>query len=96
MAFQAGSVTAIFQAKIDDFVNKMKGAGKSLENFGSKGKRLEDQLKSLEKRKQLVIDKMNMLERAGQKGNFAYRNLSNQLASYSDRINTHNIKASEF
>jgi len=96
MSFQAGSVTAVFSAKIEDLTNKMKGAGRSLEEFGSKGKKLEDTLKNLERRKQLVVDKMNLLERAGQKNTGMYNSLKVGLEGYNDKINTHNLKIGEF
>jgi len=96
MAFSAGSVTAKLTAKINDFQKGMKKAGKSLDQFGSKGKRLEDRLKDLERRKQDVITRMKEMEKAGKTNLSSYRNLSTRLAKYNDTIDTHKIKMDEF
>jgi len=56
-----GSVFATLTAKTDDFNKKIRGASDSLEKFGSAGKRLEDQMKSLEMRKESLKTKLNNL-----------------------------------
>lgn len=96
MAFSIGSVTAKLEAKTKEFTQAFSNAGKSLDKFGSKGKRLEDRLKDLERRKSTVIDRMNELKRAGKEGSNSYRSLSDRLAKYNDTLDTHKMKMSEF
>lgn len=96
MAFSIGSVTANISANVKGLITGVKKAEKSLADFGSKGKRLEDQLKSLERRKELIIDKMKAFELAGRKGTIQYKNLENQLANVGDKIKTQGLRIDEF
>jgi TP901 family phage tail tape measure protein len=93
---QIGSVSAILTAKVKDFTNAFKKAETSLSEFGSRGKRLEDQLKNLQRRKELITQKMKAFELAGRKGTIQYKSLENQLSNVSDKIKTQGVKISEF
>lgn len=108
--FKVGAVTVDFSANIKDLVSGLKQgfdsltkftgvtnkAEKALADFGSRGKKLEDSLKSLQRRKDLLIEKMKTLSDAGDTTSYRYKGLANQLSAVTDRIQTQNLKIDEF
>ena len=96
MAFSRGAVTAKLDAKVNNFVKGFKTAGQELESFGSKGKRLQDRLKDLERTKQTVNSRMEEMRKNGKETSVSFQNLQNRLAKYNDTIDTHKMKMGEF
>ena len=96
MAFSLGSVTAKFTAKINDFEKGLNRAGRGLQDFGSKGKKLEDQLKALQRRKETLKTRLNDLDKAGKTNTTQFRSLSDQLKNTTDKINTQKIRIGEY
>ena len=96
MAFSVGSVTAKLNANINDFTRGFSRAERSLASFGSKGKRLEDQLKSLERQKITLNNRLSESERKYGKNSIQAQALKDRVAGLTDKISTQNAKISEF
>lgn len=100
---KAGAIKIDLEANAKNLISGFKEALGSLSSFGkgtekttSQAKKLDDQLKALERRKELLANKMKILEGAGKTSTDMYRNLGVQVANTSDRIATQNIKIDEF
>ena len=90
-----GSVFAILSAKTEGFRSQMKMAGTSLEEFGSKGKRLQDQLKNLERQKQAVGTRLADLSSKGTAAGASFDTLNNRSKNLTDRISTQKQRMDE-
>ena len=100
---KAGSIKIDLEANTKNLVTgfknaleAMKGFGKESEKTTSQSKKLDDQLKALERRKQLLADRMKILETAGKTNTDMYKRLGVQVASVSDRIQTQNLRINEY
>lgn len=92
---KVGAVFAELQAKTADFTSQMNKAGNTLDQFGSKGKRLEDQLKNLERQKQAVGRRLDDLTAKGKTTGAGFYSLSNRSANLTDRISTQKMRIGE-
>jgi len=91
-----GSVFATLTAKTDDFKKKFNDAGQSLEKFGSAGKRMQDQFRSLGRQKELLVAQMIKLEQAGKSNTNTYLSMQNRLDGLNDKLATSKMKMGEF
>jgi tape measure domain-containing protein len=99
---KAGSIKIDLEANAKNLISGFKNALKSLNSFEKKtekttssSKKLKDQLKSLQRRKELLTTRMADLDSAGKKNSNMYQNVANQLANVNDRIETQNIRITE-
>lgn len=96
MSFTAGSVTAKFEANINDLVSKLKIAEKSLQGLDSRSKQLQNSLKSLTNQKELLVAKMLKLAQAGQSNSNSYQAMQTKLEGLNGKIDVAKTKIGEF
>jgi tape measure domain-containing protein len=99
---KAGAIKIDLEANAKNLIKGFKDALGSLNSFGkgtekttSQAKRLDDQMKALERRKQLLTDKITKLNSANSVNIDRYKSLQNQLIGVNDRIGTQSIKMQE-
>ncbi len=92
---KVGAVFAELIAKTQDFTSQMNRAGNTLDQFGLRSRKLEDQLRNLERQKQTVNKRLDELTQKGKTTSTSFQTLSNRAANLTDRINTQNVAISQ-
>lgn len=99
---KAGAIKIDLEANAKNLLTGFKSALDSVANFGkgaekttSQAKRLEDQMKALERRKEFLAEKMQRLNSASSVNIDSFKSLQGQLMTVNDKIATQAMRITE-
>ena len=93
--FNKGSITAKFIGESKSFDRAVKNVANGLTNISSRAKSAQDRLRDLQRRKDLLTQRMKLLAKENKNGSTTYKTLQNRVENLTDRIGTQRLRMRE-